>query len=178
MKGISWKFVWAGAALVIGMASQAGASPSTSAQAEQQHAADAQVAKIGDPARYLANQREKVATAKSGKNGRISANDIRRLEAAERDIERLMSGRQNLNDLNSAERVIVYNAQETITGITSGKDRTRMVCKRIQVAGTRLHSTECLTKEQSDARAAAAREATRNRQNPMCVPGATSSCRD
>jgi hypothetical protein len=162
-------------ALAIGMASQAGASASTS-PVDQQQAADAQVAKIGDPARYLASQREKVAAAKSGKNGRISSHDIRRLETAEREIERLVSGRQNLNDLNPAERVIVYNAQETIAGITSGEDRTRLVCKRRQLAGTRLHTTECLTKDQADARAQAAKEATRSTQNPMCVPGETSSC--
>ncbi|WP_242162376.1 hypothetical protein [Lysobacter sp. M15] len=175
MKAVSWKVAWVGMALAIGMASQAGASASTS-PVDQQQAADAQVAKIGDPARYLANQREKVAAAKSGKNGKISSHDIRRLEAAEREIERLVSGRNNLNDLNSAERVTVYNAQETIAGITSGEDRTRMVCKRRQLAGTRLHTTECLTKEQSDARAAAAKEATRSTQNPSCVPGETSSC--
>ena len=175
MKAVSWKLAWFGMALAIGVASQAGASASTS-PVDQQQAADAQVAKIGDPARYLANQREKVAAAKSGKNGKISSHDIRRLDAAERDIERLVSGRQNLRDLNPAERVIVYNAQETIAGIAAGSDRTRMVCKRIQLAGTRLKTTECLTKDQADARAAAAKEATRSTQNPMCVPGATSSC--
>lgn len=175
MNANSWKFTLAGSVLAIGIATQAGAAPLPS-QANQQQAADAQVAKIGDPASYLANQRAKIAAAKSGEHGKISANDVRRLEAAERDIERLIAGRQNLNDLNAAERVVVYNAQETIAGIAAGSDRTRMVCKRRQVSGTRLKTTECLTREESDARARAAQESTRGSQNPNCVPGETSSC--
>jgi len=168
---------WAAATLMLalGVATQVGAPAQT-----DQRAADEQVAKIGDPGRYLANQRAKVAAAKAGEHGKLSASDVRRLEAAERDIERdierLVAGRQNLNDLDPSERVAVYNAQETISGIAAGNDRTRMVCKRRQISGTRLKTTECLTKDESDARARAAQESTRNAQNPTCVPGETSSC--
>lgn len=87
--------------LALGVAVQVGAAPRP-AQSNQR-AADEQVAKIGDPARYLAGQRAKVAAAKSGEHGKISANDVRRLEAAERDIERLLAGRQNLNDLDAGD---------------------------------------------------------------------------
>jgi len=174
MKAVSWKLALTGLMLAIGVAMQAGAAPSP--QADQQEAADAQVAKIGDPARYLANQRAKVAAAKAGKHGRVTPSDMRRLEAAERDIERLVAGRQNLNDLKPAERVVVYNAQEAIDGVVAGDDRSRMVCKRRPVPGTRLSTTECLTKEESDARSRAAQDATRSAQNPLCVPGETSSC--
>jgi hypothetical protein len=76
----------------------------------------------------------------------------------------------------SRERIRVHNAQETLAGIAAGSDRTRMMCKRGQIAGTRLKTNECLTKDESDARVRAAQDSTRSAQNPLCVPRETSSC--
>lgn len=156
--------------LTIGWVSHPGVADAAS-QDDKQQAADAQVARIGDPARYLQDQRAKVADARAGKYGKLSPLDIRRIDAAEQDIVQIVSGRESLDELDARERITVYNAQETIASIASGDRNSRMVCKQVQRAGTRLKTMQCMSAEEDEMRTEGAREAARNAQRIMCVAG-------
>lgn len=170
MRVMNWGMIATVLVLAIGSVSHSGLAMAASSDQKQQ-AADAAVAKIGDPARYLADKRAQVAAAKEGKFGKLAPGDLRRLDDAERDIARLVSGRESLSDLDQEDRVTVYNAQETITSIASGKRHSRLVCKQRQLSGTRLKTTQCMTAEEDAARTREAREATRNAQRDMCRAG-------
>lgn len=137
--------------------------------ADRQQAADAQVAKIGDPVRYLKQIHEKVADAKSGKYGRLNSSDVRRIDAAERRIDALVEGRTALTDLNASDRAEVFTSQETIDGFATNDGGNRLVCKSIQVSGTRLKTTQCMTKAESEAIAKDSGEATRLQQRDSQV---------
>lgn len=164
MKAIHWMF---GPSLVVACVLGFGI-PNTllasSDDANAQQAADTRVAKIGDPQRYLSQIHAKVEEAKSGKKGKLKMSDVRRLDSAERRIELLVAGKSALSDLDAEQRVEVYNAQETIDGIVASNSAGRLVCSHVQVSGTRLKTTRCLSRADSEARARASREALRDQQ--------------
>lgn len=153
------------------------AAEPTSPPAQQQKAADSNFAElIGDPADYLARTHATVADARAGKHGRISKRNLRRLDSAEIQITRLLEDNPDLDSYDPQERVKFVNAHETITDLTSGQKQSRLVCKRIKRIGTRMTTTQCMTREQLDARERAARESVEAVQRNVCVPGEGKSC--
>lgn len=121
----------------IGSASHSG--PAMAATGDQkQQAADAAVAKTGDPMRYVADQRAQVAVVKEGMFGKPQPGDLHHLDTAERDIARPVFGREGLSDLNQADRVTVYNTHKTIASIACGEPQSRLASKQHWLSGT-LH---------------------------------------
>lgn len=168
-------------ALGLGLAVVIPAAPAaestTEAPAQQQKAADSRFTElIGDPADYLVRTHAAAADARAGKHGRISKRDLRRLDNAETQITRLLEENPDLDSYDPQERVQFVNAHETITRLTSGQEHSRLICKRIKRIGTRMTTTQCMTREQRDAREDAARESTEAAQRGVCVPGEGQSC--
>lgn len=75
----------------------------------------------------------------------ISAGDRAEVVAALDRMEALLSGRP-VSALSEAEKVGLMNDQSLVnTRLTKAGDDSRMVCRREQVAGSRLQRSQCLT---------------------------------
>lgn len=143
-----------------------------------QHAADAHVEGITNVQKYRADAHKVVEFALAGKHGKVSQQDARDLSASEETIDTLLDGKTPVADLTADQRLDLYTARETITRIASTSNGEQLICKNVQIAGTRLKTRQCMTKSQSDELTRSAREATATKQREPCYAGGEgSNCR-
>ena len=67
---------------------------------------------------------------------------------AQEELQRLLQGKQSIQELDQAERVSVYNADGLIAGILQDAEADRPMCEQVQKLGSRLTSVECISKRQ------------------------------
>jgi hypothetical protein len=130
------------------------------------------IALIGDIPSYLERLNETVRLAKKGEFGKLSKHDKERIEVAQSLIVSILGERTDDSGLTEEKRLEVFNAQEEINAIVRADDLNRIVCTREQATGSRLPAVqECLTVGQRKARAAQARDATRDIQDRGLLGG-------
>lgn len=129
-----------------------------------------------DPMQQIPHTLKSLEEAKAGKYGKLKRSDRQRLDAADKDIQTLMQRNPDLTALNDAERVQLFNAQETIIGIVTGLKRSQLVCTYKQEPGTRFKTKHCMSRDMAEAAKQAARESTRTAQRDLCVPGEGNAC--
>ena len=138
--------------------------------------AEASARKITNAQAFIGETEQALEMAHSGQYGKIKRGDLERLDEAKATIVSLLDGRENASKLEREQRLELYNAQELITAILRNNEKDRRICRRVQVTGSRVAGTECLTIAEREARTHAARESTARAQREGCVPGDFSSC--
>lgn len=133
--------------------------------------ASAQVPEAGTPSqeaarKQLAEIREAVGNAEQGVYGDIPRRKMEDLrQAAGRMEKRLAQG--DIAALGPGQLAAQEQDRQLIDSIVRADDKTRLVCHRIKVTGTRFAKRECMTVDAREARARAARENTDRMQNPL-----------
>jgi hypothetical protein len=129
-----------------------------------------------DPVKQIPHTLQALEDAKAGKYGELRTDHKQALDQADRDIQRLMQGHQDLNELSAQEKVELFNAQETILGIVDKVKLTKLVCSYTAQAGTRFKKKHCMSREMAEATKRGAREAARDMQYRNCSIGEGNSC--
>lgn len=129
-----------------------------------------------DPMQQIPHTLMALEEAKAGKYGTLKRDDRRRLDAADQDIQTLMQRNPDLSTLNDAERVQLFNAQETIIATVNGLKRSQLVCTYRQQPGTRFKTKHCMSRDMAEAAERAARESTHTAQRDLCVAGENNPC--
>ena len=143
----------------------------TSAGTDVVQKANDSAAQIADAKTFLEEIDQRTQQAREGLYGSISAPDFKRLLDARDSIHRLLDGQRSALDLKPEERVELFNAQETFAAVIRNDDLDRKVCKRVQVAGSRMGKYECLTVREREERTRRARESTDRQQRVICTKG-------
>ena len=105
---------------------------------------------------FLAELSLTLQQAREGQMGELTDDELAQMEDARVTIFTLLDGKARPTDLPAGERIDVFNAQEVIESILSG--RPQLICKVETRVGTRVPSYSCLTQNQRMARRARARE--------------------
>jgi hypothetical protein len=155
-------------------ATVAPAFPDPQQDAARQSAANAFVERKSDTAEYLAEITRTMERVRTGELGSMTEAELAALDAARERIFRLLEGRQLSTDLDSDQRIAVYNAQELMQAIIRRRPYEQQICEAIVPVGTRIRTYECLSWEQRDQRTRNAREVTqRTQDNRRFCPGGT-----
>jgi hypothetical protein len=109
--------------------------------------------------------------AQEGQYGRISRRDMLELNEAHAAVHRLLEGHEAPEELDSDDRIALFNAQQKITAIVGNDDKNRKICKRVAVTGSRVAAVECMTVAQREARARASRSMAGEALRGFCIPG-------
>jgi hypothetical protein len=129
-----------------------------------------------DPIGQIPHTLKALEDAKAGKYGELRTDHRLALDKADRDIQRLMRGHRDLNELSAQEKVELFNAQETVLGIVDKVKLTKLVCSYTAQAGTRFKKKHCMSREMAEATKRGAREAVHDMQNRNCVIGEGNGC--
>lgn len=85
----------------------------------------------------------------------LSERDKRDLSAEQAKVRKILAGRNTLEDLGARDRLVAFNALETIHGIVTGNREERVICRRDHVTGSNRPQTQCMTaREREEARKA------------------------
>jgi Skp family chaperone for outer membrane proteins len=139
-------------------------------------AGQASPATTTDPVKQIPHTLKALEDAKAGKYGELRTDHKLALDKADRDIQRLMQGHQDLNELSAQEKVELFNAQETVLGIVDKVKLTKLVCTYTAQAGTRFKKKHCMSREMAEATKRGARDAVHDMQNRNCFIGEGNSC--
>lgn len=137
--------------------------------------ADASAHRVTDAAEFVAGLQRSVVMARRGEYGKISKDDLKKVEQAKDDIARLLEGHEQATELDTEDRIRLYNASQLISATLNNEDKRRKICKREAEVGSRLSKTVCMTIAQREARAKQARYETNEIQKQSCA-GAYGSC--
>lgn len=129
-----------------------------------------------DPVKQIPHTLKALEDAKAGKYGELRADHKQALDKADRDIQRLIQGHQDLHELNAQEKVELFNAQETILGIVDKVKLTKLVCTYTAQAGTRFKKKHCVSREMAEATRRGAKDAVNDMQYRMCDPAGSNPC--
>jgi hypothetical protein len=157
----------------LALASVDGQEPSGTLAARAQASAEA----ITDARAFVLEVEQAVEMAGKGEYGRLKRGTMARIERARDTIRTLLDGHAHALELTPAERIELFNAQELITSSLNHDDKRRMVCKREPTIGSRVATTECLTVEERERRAAVARNSAQKVMRDVCYPGPGNRCR-
>ena len=138
--------------------------------------AQAGAERIHDAPAFILEVENAVELARDGEYGRLKRGGLLRVERARDVIVRLLEGRSSATELEPDDRIALFNAQEVITAELNNDDKSRKVCKREPVIGTRLPKTECLTVAEREARANTASEGTEELFRSVCHAGPGNAC--
>ncbi|PKM03804.1 MAG: hypothetical protein CVV16_07600 [Gammaproteobacteria bacterium HGW-Gammaproteobacteria-6] len=136
---------------------------------------DERIERIEDVEEYVQRTRDVVEGAREGVYGKIRKRDMDRVVQSQKQIEALFADRQGPITLTRDEQIQLTNAQEAINAIIQADDKSRIVCTRAKVIGTRFAQTECVTVAERERRIDVARRIIRT-SNDFCVPGEGNSC--
>jgi hypothetical protein len=129
-----------------------------------------------DPVKQIPHTLKALEDAKAGKYGELRAEHRQALDKADRDIQRLTQGHQDLHELNAQEKIELFNAQETILGIVDKVKLTKLVCTYTAQAGTRFKKKHCMSREMAEASRRGAKDAVNDMQYRMCDPAGSNTC--
>lgn len=141
-------------------------SPAAVAQTDALLAkANARAEQISDVDSFLSEIELALNMASRGEYGSLKRGDLSRMRQAQAEMITLLKGHERATELEPADRIAVYNAQELITATIRSDDKNRKICKRAPTTGSRLSKTECLTVRQREYRAREAAEVVVNLQS-------------
>lgn len=133
------------------------------------------IERIDNVAEYVQRTRDVIKSARDGVYGKIRNRDMDRVAKSQQQIEALFADRQGPITLTHDEQIQLTNAQEAINAIIKADDKSRIVCTRAKVIGTRFAQTECITVAERERRADTARRIIKT-ANDYCVPGENNPC--
>lgn len=145
-----------------------------SAQDDVAAKADARAYEISDAEEFVQGLERSVKMARRGDYGKISRDDLKKVEGAKNEIADLLEGHERATELDTEGRIRLYNAAQLISSILRNDDKNRKICRRESEAGSRLPKTVCMTVGEREARAARARYETNEIQKKNCRPGGPS----
>ena len=138
--------------------------------------AAANATKISDAQAFLDEVETTMQLANSGGYGPLGRAKMARLDSARIRINALLKGHSSALELDADDRLALYNAQETITPRSTGRQGTS-ICRRAPATGSRLWKTECMTVAEREARARASRESVdRVQRTGVCYAGEGNNC--
>ena len=88
----------------------------------------------------------------------VKAGDRERVEARLNSMEAVLQKNASKNDLNTADKIALANAQEEVNGILKHNDSNRLVCESRAPIGSNILRTTCHTHGQIEATARNTRE--------------------
>lgn len=138
--------------------------------------ADAAAERIHDAPAFVSEVENAVEMARDGVYGRLARGGMERVERARDLIVDLLEGRDSAMELGPEDRIALFNAQEVIRAELNSDQKSRKVCKREPVIGSRLPKTVCLTVAEREARAQASREGTEELFRSVCHAGPGNAC--
>lgn len=130
--------------------------------------AEVHAASVTDAAAFLAEVDGNLQLARDGQYGRLKRGDMRRLESARDRIHALLAGHGSALELAPADRIALYNAQESIRSVLRSDDKNRTVCLREATTGSRIPTTECMTVAEREERARVARQSINRMVRDIC----------
>jgi len=125
---------------------------------------------------YLQKIDQLLANASTGTYGDLRRGASKDLESARNAIATVLGTRVTFEALPEDDRLVIQNAEDTISAILRNKEKDRMVCRRANKTGTRFATSECMTVAQREARAQSAAEATGLVQRENCIPTVDNPC--
>ncbi|HEV7272079.1 hypothetical protein [Pseudoxanthomonas sp.] len=128
--------------------------PNMDAQAilQQQQEIRAEIDRPGGRFKHLTPEKRETLLAEQGK------------------ISTLLEGKRSLQDLSESDRILAFNALESVEGILNQAEDDRMVCERVKPVGSNRPKTVCLTvAERRAAREQAQRDVSNRTQS--CFKG-------
>jgi hypothetical protein len=146
------------------------------AQDELAAKADAKAHEISDAEEFVQGLKRSLKMARRGDYGRIEKDDLKKVGRATDEIAGLLEGHERATELDTDDRIQLYNAAQLISSILRNDDKNRKVCRRESEAGSRLPKTVCMTVAERESRAEKARYETREIQKKNCRPGPGGAC--
>jgi hypothetical protein len=83
--------------------------------------------------------------AKRGNYAHFSDEERREIFARQDDVLAAIEGRQNIQDMNSDERVRLANALSAVDAAVKKAEDNRMICERIKPIGSNRPQNKCMT---------------------------------
>lgn len=80
-----------------------------------------------------------------GRYAYVRADERSKVEAGLEAMSALFAASATVDQMDKANRVKLFNAQETVNSILTLRDRDRLVCERGAPTGSRIVSTNCRT---------------------------------
>jgi hypothetical protein len=83
-----------------------------------------------------------------GRGGRyeeLSKRERRQVDDGLKAIERLLDGRESIDELNEEQVIELYNAQQLVNTTLARRDRLREVCERHTMLGSHFNKVRCET---------------------------------
>lgn len=109
-------------------------------------ASAAQPAKVLDVATFLEQQRDvREDFQYSKKFEHVDRASKNRLYKAQDEIFRLLDGRGSVDELDTDQRIALYNAQEVVGSVLVDAELDRQVCKREKMVGSHRASLVCMS---------------------------------
>jgi hypothetical protein len=93
----------------------------------------------------------------SGEYSRFSEGDIRKMEAAQDNVFRILNGVTSIDQLNEGQKTDLSNSLDQVKATLLANENSRVVCKIERKTGTNLTSRRCETIAQREANAREAR---------------------
>ncbi len=81
----------------------------------------------------------------AGRFKHLSSDKRESVFASQGTVASLLDGKQSMNDLKEADRIVVFNALENIEGILNQAEDDRMICERTKPVGSNRPKTVCMT---------------------------------
>lgn len=82
---------------------------------------------------------------KEGKPKPLSEREQAMFDEAAHSIRGLLAGKESIADLSSDEAIALFNSQETIKAVLSGREEERLMCTREHRVGTNFRQKRCVT---------------------------------
>lgn len=101
----------------------------------------------------------------------LSKREQRMFDEADRNIRRLLSGRDSIDGLSSEQSIALYNSQQQIRAILTGEEDTRIICRRVARTGSHMRQTRCVSAELHQAQREEAHDLLRRSPNWWREPG-------
>jgi hypothetical protein len=87
----------------------------------------------------------------SGEYSRFSESDIRKMEAAQDSVFRILDGVTSVDQLNEGQKTELSNALDQVKATLLANENARVICKIERKTGTNLTSRRCETVAQREA---------------------------
>lgn len=115
--------------------------------------------------------------AKTGRLGRLPARHTRALNGGDKRIDQLLKGHDSITELDAKSREELDSARWDIINVMVKFDPTRVICSEVNVTGSRVPHTQCLSVYEAIEQQKEAQQAAGNIINSMsCIPGANGRC--
>ena len=92
-----------------------------------------------------------------------------KVEAGLAEMGKLFEKNDSVERMTGAEKIALFNAQETVNSILTLRDRDRLICERGALTGSRIVSTSCHTYGELEAARQASQKLMQEKLSAPCV---------